>query len=251
MNRAAFFAIIAGLCWITAVVQAAEFPAPQPPAPPMPALFPDPAQAKDQSALSAEDAFNKKFRELQIGHELRIAELLTIIDGRNTPIASNSPAVEAARMARNEALQRASAQAQDYIARRRTTTNGANPVDAPAQASSMDSLGAHNHLAVADCYRRLLLEKSSTDDLQAGVAALSTVDAAQLGEADLPTLFYLRTWFLAERARISTNAAEATSFREQASDSARLLLRDYPHSALARTAQDLVRDLSTIALPKP
>jgi len=114
-------------------------------------------------------------------------------------------------------------------------------------------LRALNRLAVADCYRRLIIaadtEATATTDrdyvseLQAGVAALATVDAALLAENDLPTLFYLRAWFAAERARRLPPGAAATAAADESREAARLLLRDFPHSTLARTAQDLIRQL--------
>ena len=226
---------IIALCCLNAVLLAAEIPEPRPPVPPNPVIVPQPPSLDGGLELDPVEAALKTLRERLAGHDRRIAELLTEIDGRTAP-RPDLAGLDEARREREAALAKASAAAQDFIARRRA--NGATPVNAPSSDGS-DALRALNRLAVADCYRRLVLEGGGDDEVKAGELALAEVDAALLGEADLPTLFYLRTWFLTERARRHGDPAIAS----QAHETARALLRDFPHSSLARTAQELVRDL--------
>jgi len=231
---------------------AAELPPPRPPAPPNPVLSPDPPLLGSGAELSTEDMIAKRLRELLAHHDRRIVELLEKLDGRSPGSPDNLPGIEAAQRDRDAALARAATQAQDFVARRRSTATVASAI-APGSTSASDSLRALNRLAVADCYRRLIIaadtEATATTDrnyaseLQAGVAALATVDAALLAENDLPTLFYLRAWFAAERARRLPPGAAATAAADESREAARLLLRDFPHSTLARTAQDLIRQL--------
>lgn len=220
---------------LAGTLAAADLPEPRPPAPPNPVIVPQPPNLDAGLDLDPVEAALKVLRERLAGHDRRIAELLAQIDGRTAP-RPDLAGLDEARREREAALAKASAAAQDFIARRRA--NGATPVNAPSSDGS-DALRALNRLSVADCYRRLVLDGGGEDEVKAGELALSEVDAALLGEADLPTLFYLRTWFLTERARRSNDPAIAT----QAHDAARAILRDFPHSSLARTAQELVRDL--------
>lgn len=222
-------------------IAAAEQPGPRPPAPPAPMLLPEAATA-DGGERSAEDLLAKRLRELLAGHDTRIAALLEQLDGRQPGPTTGLVGLDEARAERAAALARAATQAQDYVARRRTSATVAAAI-APGAASASDTLRARNRLAVADCYRRLVIEGAGSIDLETGADALASVDAALLSESELPTLFYLRTWFQAERARRDDDPFRAAAFANEAREAARLLARDFPHSALARTAQDLVRDL--------
>lgn len=231
---------------------AAELPPPRPPAPPNPVLNPDPPRLGGGAELSTEDMIAKRLRELLAHHDRRIVELLAILDGRAPGRPDNLPGVEAAQRDRDAALARAALQAQDFVARRRSTATVASAI-APGSTSASDALRALNRLAVADCYRRLIIaagtdgtgsaDRDVATELQDGAAALATVDAALLAENDLPTLFYLRAWFAGERALRLPPGAAATAAADESREAARLLLRDFPHSTLARTAQDLIRQL--------
>ncbi len=223
------------------LVSAAELPAPRPPAPPAPMLLPEVATL-DGGERSESDLLAKRLREMLAGHDHRIAQLLAMLDGRQPAATTTLSGLEDARSERAAALSRAATQAQDYGARRRTSATVAGAI-APGVASPSDTLRARNRLAIADCYRRLVIEGAGEADLDAGVIALAGVDAALLGESEMPTLFYLRAWFQGERARRHTDPHHATAHASEAREAARILARDFPHSALARTAQDLIRDL--------
>ncbi len=230
----------------------AELPPPRPPAPPNPVLQPDPPMLGSGAELSPEDLIAKHLRELLAHHDRRILELIEKLNGRTPGVPDHLPGIETAQHDRDAALARAAIQAQDFVSRRRSTATVATAI-APGSNSASDALRALNRLAVADCYRRLIIQADTAaatpansdyaGELQAGVAALATVDAALLAENDLPTLFYLRAWFASERARRLPPGAEATAAAEESREAARLLLRDFPHSTLARTAQDLIRQL--------
>lgn len=220
---------------------AAELQDPRPPAPPAPMLLPEVATL-DGGERSQSDLLAKRLRELLAGHDRRIAELLSVLDGRQPAATTALPGLEDARSERADALSRAATQAQDYVARRRTSATVAGAI-APGAASPSDTLRARNRLAIADCYRRLVMEGAGEIDLDAGVTALAGVDAALLDESEMPTLFYLRAWFQGERARRNADPFQAAAHASEAREAARILARDFPHSALARTAQDLVRDL--------
>lgn len=233
--------LLYGLLLTGSSLFAADVPAPRPPAPPAPMLMPEVATL-DGGERSESDLLAKRLRELLAGHDSRIAELLSILDGRQPAATTALPGLDEARSERAAALSRAATQAQDFVARRRTSATVAGAI-APGAASPSDTLRARNRLAIADCYRRLVMEGAGEADLEAGVTALAGIDAALLGESEMPTLFYLRAWFQGERARRHADPFQAAALASEAREAARILGRDFPHSALARTAQDLVRDL--------
>jgi hypothetical protein len=228
---------------------AADVIEPRPPGPPLPVIAPEAPSVGDAAHLSTEESATKRLRELLAGHDRRIAELIELLNGRSAPAEDSLPGLDDAHRDRDDAFMRAATQAQDYVARRRSVAS-ANAGIAPQQNDGGDALRTLNRLAIADCYRRLVLDGGGEPEVTAGASALAEVDAALLGEADLPTLFYLRTWFLAERARRSTDPEQAAALTTQAQDTARLLIRDFPHSALSRTAQDLVRDMTAVGPPQ-
>ena len=223
-----------------------------------PALDPVPISVpmRPQSAAAGDadpDArLRRRLGELVIDRERRIAELARTREGQPSAAPPQVAGLDMPRRERDEALARARAGAQELVAKTRAARGDTLDVAAPAQVQEQGAtLGAGNHLAVAECYRRLVAEQDGTSaDLTAGQSALDRVDAAKLPASDLPRMLYLRVWFLAERARRSTVAEERAKLLAAAREVQRDLLRDWPRSELAQTAQKLVLDLDLDPEPK-
>ena len=212
---------------------------------PLPIVVPMRPQSAETGDADPDARLRRRLADLVVERERRIAELARAREGQPSAVPAHVAGLDLPRRERDEALARARAGAQELVAKTRAARGDTLDVAAPAQVQEQGaSLGAANHLAVAECYRRLVAEQEGTAaDLAAGQTALDRVDAARLAASDLPRMLYLRVWFLAERARASTITDERAKLLAAAREVQRDLLRDWPKSELAHTAQKLVLDL--------
>jgi hypothetical protein len=212
---------------------------------PTPVVVPMRPQSADPADADPDARLRRRLADLVVERERRIAELARAREGRPAAAPAHVAGLDAPRRERDEALARARAGAQELVAKTRAARGDTLDVAAPAQVQEQGAtLGAGNQLAIAECYRRLVAEQDGgAADLVAGQAALDRVDAAKLVAADLPRMLYLRVWFLAERARRSDSPEERSRLVAAAREVQRDLLRDWPKSELAHTAQRLVLDL--------
>jgi len=212
---------------------------------PLPISVPMRPQSIEPGDADPDARLRRRLAELVVERERRIAELARAREGQPSAVPPLVAGLDVQRRERDEALARARGSAQELVAKTRAARGDTLDVAAPAQVQEQGAaLSAGNQLAIAECYRRVVSEQEGTaSDLVAGQSALDRVDAAKLAANDLPRLLYLRLWFLAERARHSTFADERAKLLAAAREVQRDLLRDWPKSELAQTAQKLVLDL--------
>jgi len=214
---------------------------------PLPISVPMRPQSIEPGDADPDARLRRRLAELVVERERRIAELARAREGQPSAVPPLVAGLDVQRRERDEALARARGSAQELVAKTRAARGDTLDVAAPAQVQEQGAiLDAGNQLAIAECYRRIVTEQQGGPaDLAAGQSALDRVDAARLAPAEMPRLLYLRIWFQVERARGSTVPDERARLLTAVREIQRDLLRDWPKSELAQTAQRLGLDLIT------
>ncbi|HYE08070.1 MAG TPA: hypothetical protein VEL07_21325 [Planctomycetota bacterium] len=163
---------------------------------------------------------------------------------RPRAVAARGPALEEPRRRRDTAWADFRRALQDRAAHGvRAAPDALDAADPQGQERARTPVASVNQLAIAECYKDLTASAEGTrDDLVQGVRALDAVDVPGLPESELPRLYYLRLWFLAEDAR-RTPADERAAKTAAARAAAKDLAARFPSSELARTAPTLIIDL--------
>ncbi len=178
------------------------------------------------------------------------AVALIAANGGERPRAGDpqAPALEEPRRRRDTAYADFRRALQDRVAHGvRAAPDALDAADPQGQERARTPIAAINQLAIAECYKDLTASADGTrDDLIHGLHGLDAVDIAGLPESELPRLYYLRLWFLAEDAR-RTPAAERAEKTTAARIAAKDLAARFPSSELARTAPTLIIDLDSDA----
>ena len=204
-------------------------------------------QDVDDPRAGEDERLQRRLTERVRALDGRIATMVDERGGERPPPASDDAAALAEpRRRRDDAYSAFRRALQDRVARgsgpSRDTLDAATP---QAKERVRVPLAAVNQLAIAECYKDLAsAPEGDDDDLGRGQRALDAVDAAGLAESELPRLYYMRAWFLAEVARRAPpeeRSAKADAARAAAKD----LARAYPLSELARAAQALTIDLGS------
>ncbi len=215
--------------------------------PPRPVTIPLPPTNLPTIAEDGDELLLRQLDHLIDERDRRIAVLPNVVDGRfgRTPrielrdpaaqevLSQHAAARTALRLALEEAASRAGQGSADVLDRGRQR----------GQAAQLGPLSSANQLAVAECYKDLASASDGTaSDVDAGLKALTKIDAGQLNETERPRQLYLTLWFQIEGLRKMGKDAPATervTRLKAAQDTRTELINQYPSSALAQTSEAL------------
>jgi hypothetical protein len=221
--------------------------------PPRPVTIPLPPTHLPQVVEDPDELLLHQLARLIEERDRSIAVLPTANDGRlgRTPrielrdlaaqevLSQHAAARVALRLALDAAAARAGQGSGDILDRGRPR----------GQAAQLGPLSSANQLAIAECYKDLAsTAEGTTGDIEAGLKALMSIDAGQLGDNERPRRLYLMLWFQLEGIRKLAKDAPAGDRANRlkvARDTSTELANQYPASALAQTSQALFAGLET------
>jgi len=213
--------------------------------PPTPLIEPLLPGGAGGAALSENERMQRGLAEQVRRRDERINGILDAHQGRRPAAALPAPAtLDQPRRERDRAYEEFQRALQDFLAQGRAVRRDVLAVtESKGQEEQRRQFNASNALAVAECYRDLVSgAQVQPGDLAAGMQALDRVRPDLLAESEVPRLYYLRAWYLAERAR-NAQGDERARLAGEARAAARELGTRFPTSGLIPAVQAMIGEL--------